>query len=90
MIDIPYVIRKNGMYYAHDSCGYVNNVMNAELYTKTYAEQHCSHGPEYQAIPVTDLISSTKHIDETMERLQAMRRAIADKLDELNADKVEG
>ncbi len=72
----PYVLRKNGMYYAHNSCGYVSRVELAELYTKEYAEHQVSQCDDLSAHPVTNLISDVGHIDNVIDRLEAMKEAI--------------
>ena len=71
-----YVLRKNGMYYGHNSCGYVHNVFNAELYDKDYAVQHATRCAEVTAVPISELISNTEEIQEHIDRLEVMRDAI--------------
>lgn len=73
---MPYVLRKQGMYYAHNNCGYVHNVLMAEIYTKDYAEAYAGRHEEIQAIPVISCISNAEEIQEYIERLQVMRDAI--------------
>lgn len=74
---VPYVLKKNGMYYAHNSCGYVSRVLLAELYTEEYAENHAKHTDECQAIPITELLSGTEEVEEYIIRLEAMSEAMA-------------
>jgi hypothetical protein len=76
MSGTPYVIQKNGMYYAHNSAGYVSRVLLAELYTKEYAESHCKQSQECRAFPVTELLTSAEEVQEYIDRLEAMKRAM--------------
>lgn len=73
MKDIPYVITKDGMYYAHDSRGYVHRVLLAELYTKEYAESHAKMCDECRAIPITDLLADADEVQNYIDRLEVMR-----------------
>lgn len=73
MSDVPYVLQKNGMYYAHNSCGYVHRVLMAEIYTKEYAENYVKGHDEIRAIPITDLLTDVEEIEEYLERITAMR-----------------
>jgi hypothetical protein len=67
----PYLLKKNGMWYGHNSCGYTNRAELAELYTKEYAERHASNCDEVIAVPVTDVIKSVEHVQEYIDRLEA-------------------
>lgn len=77
VVSVPYVLKKNGMYYAHNDCGYVDRVLLAELYeekcAKIYAERH----EEIRAIPVTELLTSRDEVQEYIDRLEAMKNALA-------------
>lgn len=75
-MSVPYVLNKNGMYYAHNSAGYVSRVLLAELYTKEYAESHASHCDEVRAIPVTELLTGVDEVQEYIDRLEEMKLAL--------------
>ena len=72
-METPYVLQKNGMYYAHDSCGYTQRVLLAELYTKERAERDAKHYKEVRAIPVNELLTSSEEVQEYIDRLEVMR-----------------
>lgn len=72
-MEIPYVLKKNGMYYAHNSAGYVHRVLMAELYTEEYAKRHAARCDEVHAIPITDLITGPDEIQDYINRLEVMR-----------------
>lgn len=72
-METPFVLKKNGMYYAHNSDGYVHRVLMAELYTEEYAKRHASHCEEVQAIPIIDLITGPEEVQEYIDRLEVMR-----------------
>ncbi|RCX32112.1 hypothetical protein [Thioalbus denitrificans] len=72
-MEIPYVLKKNGMYYAHNSAGYVHRVLMAELYTEEYAKSHASRSDDVQAIPITDLINGPDEVQDYIDRLEVMR-----------------
>lgn len=77
VVSVPYVLKKHGMYYAHNACGYVDRVLLAELYeeknAKTYAERH----EGISAIPVTELLTSRDEVQEYIDRLEVMKKALA-------------
>lgn len=75
-MDVPYILEKHGMYYAHNSSGYVHRVLLAELYTKEYAEQHARQCDEVRARPITDFLSDPDDVQEYIDRLEAMRDAL--------------
>lgn len=75
----PYVLIKNGMFYAHNNCGYVSRVELAELYNKEYAESQVSQCDDLSAHPVTNFISDVDHIDNVIERLEEMKIAVENK-----------
>ena len=74
-MDTPYVLRKNGMWYGHNSCGYVSRVEMAELYTEEYAKRHAAHCDDIQAIPVIDMLPSPEHVQQFIDRLEVMKEA---------------
>jgi hypothetical protein len=71
-MEIPYVIKKNGMYYGHNSCGYVSRVLLAELYDEIYAKNHEAHCEECKAIPITDLLTGPEEVQEYIDRMEVM------------------
>ena len=71
-MEVPYLIRKSGMYYGHNSCGYVNRALMAELYTKEYAENHASHCDECQAVPLTDALTDADEVEKYLHRIEVM------------------
>lgn len=75
--EMPYLLRKNGMWYAHNSCGYTARAELAELYTKERAESYArmSSG-EVSAVPLNEVINSVEHIQEYIDRLEAMKEAL--------------
>jgi hypothetical protein len=72
-METPYVLKKNGMYYAHNSCGYVHRVLLAELYTEEYAKRHAEGCDECEAIPVTECLTGPDEVQEYIERMEVMR-----------------
>ena len=74
---IPYLLRKNGMWYGHNSCGYTARAELAELYTKEYAESHASNHDGVTAVPATDVIKSAEHVQEYIDRLEAIKAALS-------------
>jgi hypothetical protein len=76
-----YVLKKNGMYYAHDNCGYVNRVLMAEIYTKKYAKNYAKNHDEIDAIPIDELIS-IEELDPYLERIKKMKKALNSELQE--------
>ena len=73
MSEVPYVLKKNGMYYAHNDCGYVSRVLLAEIYDEEYAKKHANGCEEVQAIPLTECIESSDEIQEYIDRILVMR-----------------
>ena len=71
----PYVLQKQGMYYAHNSRGYVSRVLLAELYTKEYAENYARQCEDVRAIPVTELLTGPDEVQEYIDRLLVMKAA---------------
>jgi hypothetical protein len=81
-VTVPYVLIEAGMFYAHNSRGYVHRVEIAEIYTKEYAESHArSCSGKVVAKPVTDFIKDTHGIDSIIERLEAIRSAVVERED---------
>ena len=78
-MNAPYVLKKNGMYYAHNSCGYVSRVLMAELYDKDYALKQEKQCEEIQAIPVTELLTGAKEVQAYINRMQVMVEAMLEK-----------
>ena len=68
-----YVLKKNGMYYAHNNCGYVSRVINAEIYDEDYAKKYAEGHEEIQAIPITELLTGAQEVQEYIDRLCKMR-----------------
>lgn len=76
-MNTPYLIRKSGMFYAVNSCGYVSSPLLAELFTKEKAmsEQECTNG-DCQAVPITEMGITVEQIDRHIERLNVIRECI--------------
>jgi hypothetical protein len=75
-VEMPYLLRKCGMWYAHNSSGYTARAELAELYTKEYAESHANHHEKVSAIPLNEIIFSADRLDPFIERMQAMQEAL--------------
>lgn len=73
MSKIPYVLQKNGMYYAHNSAGYVHRVLLAELYDEDYAKNYATYCDDVRAIPITELLTGAEEVQEYIDRLEVMR-----------------
>ena len=73
---VPYVLQKSGMYYAHNSSGYVSRVFLAELFTKGYAENYANKHDEIRAVAVTELLTGPEEVQEYIDRLQVMKSAL--------------
>lgn len=71
----PYVIQKNGMFYGHNSAGYVTSVYCAELYTEEYAMRQAGHCDECQALPITYFVEDRETAQEYLDRVEAIRDA---------------
>ena len=72
----PYVLRKSGMYYAHNNCGYVSRVLLAELYDEDYAKNYAEGHDEIDAVPVTELLTGAEEVQEYIDRMEEMRDAM--------------
>lgn len=75
-MSIPYVIRKNGMYRAHNSHGYVFRIELAELYDKEYALEQAALVQDVYATPITELLRDAEQVQDYIDRLEAMRDAL--------------
>lgn len=75
---MPYVLKKKGRYYAHNSRGYVSRVLLAELYTEEYAKQYAEQCDECQAIPISDLLTGPEEVQQYIDRMEVMRDAMQD------------
>lgn len=69
----PYLIKKEGMWYAHNSRGYVARAELAELYSEEYAKSHANAHEGCLAVPVSELFNSVEALDEYIDRLQTIR-----------------
>jgi len=76
-MEMPCLLRKNGMWYAHNNCGYTARAELAEIYTKEYADSHASQCEEVSAVPLNEIIKSAEQLDPYLERMQAMRDALS-------------
>ena len=74
---IPYVLKKSGMYYAHNSCGYVSRVLLAELYDKDYAINYAKNCDEVHAIPITELLTGVDEVQKYIDRIEIMKETMA-------------
>ena len=74
--DMPYVLKKHGMYYAHNNCGYVSRVELAEIYTESYAVQYAENHEDIYAIPISELIKDHKSLNAYIERITTMQDAL--------------
>lgn len=78
----PHVLIKGGMFYGHNSCGYVSNVLMAELFDERFAKnQEKSSDGEIRALPVTDFLRDSDYIQEVIDRLEVMRDLVSEKSD---------
>lgn len=66
-----YLIRKGGMYYGHDNCGYVSSPFLAEIYSKDEADSHAKRCDELSVVPVSDVVNLTE-LSEHMQRMACM------------------
>ena len=74
-MSIPYVIRKGGYFYGHNSAGYVSSVFCAELYDEEYAKRHAEACDECEALPVTYFVGDREVAQEYLDRVEAIRDA---------------
>jgi len=75
-MEMPYLIKKNGSFYAHESAGYTARPELAELYTKQYAQSHADAHNEVQAVAVNEVFGNADQLIEYIERMQAMVDAL--------------
>lgn len=73
--DVPYVLRKNGYFYGHDSKGYVARFELAELYSKARAESEAQQVEGVTAHPITEFARDSDALDALIDRLEIMRDA---------------
>ena len=72
-MDEPYVLKKSGMYYAHNNCGYVGRVLLAELYTEQYAKNYIKGRDDIQAIPISECLTGSEEVQNYLDRMEVMR-----------------
>ena len=72
----PYVLERHGRYFAHNGYGVVSRVLLAELYSQEYAENYAQNHHEVKAIPVTALFNGVYEVQQYIERLKIMEKAI--------------
>ena len=75
-------IRKRGMYYALGSRGYTEHPLLAEVYTKeeAKAEEESTHG-ECTAVPIINVFRSTMQLEQHLQRIACMHKAIEEQAD---------
>lgn len=72
-IKTPYFIKKSGMYYADNYCGYTQRSELAGIYTKEEAEEVCNHPrSECVAIKASDIVSK-EEAQHCIDKLAAIR-----------------
>ena len=71
-----HALKKNGMYYAHNDCGYVSRVLLAEIYTEEYATRYARMHDEITAVPVAEVLTGVEEIQEYIDRLELMKKAV--------------
>jgi hypothetical protein len=69
----PYLLRKHGMYYAHNNAGYVSRALMAEIYTKEHAEKYAKSHDDIQAVPVSHAIKGMGDIEPYLKRIKVMQ-----------------
>ena len=72
-MDVPYVLKKQGMYYAHNGAGYVARALNAELYSEEYANRYAKNHEEVTAHPINEVLRDSDEVQEYIDRLESMR-----------------
>lgn len=69
-----FVIRKPGVYWRPDGCGYTNNRIEAGFYTEQEAKEVCDHPRSgYTYKPVSELFESEDEINEIIARLERIK-----------------
>ncbi|KAF0569572.1 hypothetical protein FQV37_2598 [Psychrobacter nivimaris] len=74
MSDKLFVIKKPGVYWRPDSCGYTNNRIEAGFYTEDEAKEVCDDprsGCTYK--PVAELFESKAEIDAIIANLETIK-----------------
>ena len=71
-----YALRKNGMYYAHKSCGYVSRILLAELFTEDYATRYARDHEDVTAVSITEALTGVEEIQEYIDRLAIMKKVM--------------
>lgn len=74
--EMPYLLRKNGMWYAHNDCGYTARAELAEIYTKEHAIKYASHCDEVSAVPLDSVISDPDALTPYIYRMRKMQAAL--------------
>lgn len=69
---MPYLLRKNGMWYSLNSCGYTARAELAELYSEQEAKEHAAGSPEVHAIPLCEAITNVDRLKEHHHRIGQM------------------
>lgn len=67
-----FLIRKDGMWYAHNSCGYVSRVELAEVYTREQAEAR-THDVEGAYMVALEGAINMDSLHNTINRLRIMQ-----------------
>ena len=73
---VPYLLKKGGMWYAHNSCGYTVRAELAEIYNEAEALKYASCCEEVTAVLVTDALHSADSIQSCIDRLMVMKAAL--------------
>ncbi len=76
MSDEIVFIRKNGMFYGHHSCGYVERPELAEIYTLEEAQKHCSRCDELSITSPAVYGMTVKGIQDIIDRLEKMQASL--------------
>ena len=71
-MEMLYLIKKNGSFYAHESAGYTARPELAELYTKQYAQSLANAHDEVQAVALNEVIRNANQLIPYLERMQKM------------------
>ena len=75
-MEMLYLIKKNGSFYAYGSAGYTARPECAEIYTKKYAESHAdAHSEAFdkiQAVALNEVIRNANQLIPYLERMQKM------------------
>ncbi|WBF05314.1 hypothetical protein [Psychrobacter phage vB_PmaS_Y8A] len=71
-----FVIKKPGVYWRANSCGYTNSRMEAGFYTEQEAKEVCDHpGSSYSYKPVSELFSLAE-LNEIESNVKTIRYQI--------------